>query len=172
MIIEYKGIKPKLAADVFVDETALVIGDVEIGAGSSVWFHSIVRGDVNYIRIGERTNVQDSCVVHVTHLKFPTFIGTETTLGHRVVVHGCAIGDRCLIGIGAIVLDGAQIGDGCIVGAGAVVPPGMKVPAHTLVMGVPAKVIREVKAEDKEAVEKPLKQYMRLAGDYGSRNSN
>lgn len=172
MILAYKDVLPKIDMEAFVEETALVIGDVQIGAGSSVWFYSVVRGDVNFIRIGERTNIQDSCVVHVTFEKWPTHIGSETSLGHRVVVHGCRVGDHCLIGMGAVVLDGAEIGDNCIIGAGAVVPPGMKIPAKSMVVGVPAKVIREVTEKDFEAIDNPAGRYMGLAEDYRVRNSN
>ncbi len=172
MIIPYKGVAPVLASDVFVDQTALVVGDVEIGAGSSVWFYSVIRGDVNFVRIGEKTNVQDSCVVHVTHKKWPTHIGSETTLGHRVIAHGCTIGDRCLVGMGAVVLDGAEVGDNCIVGAAALVPPGMKVPGNSLLMGVPGKIVREIKSEDRDSIRNPVKEYALLAKEYKYRNCN
>ena len=112
MILDYKGVMPKIADGVFIDESAFVIGDVELGSGVNIWFYSVVRGDVNYIKIGDRTNIQDQCVVHVTRKTFPTIIGNDVTLGHRALVHGCVIGDRALIGMGAIVLDGAKIGDG------------------------------------------------------------
>jgi len=171
LILPYLEVWPKLDPTAFVEETALVIGDVEMGPGSSVWFHSIVRGDVNYIRIGERSNIQDSCVVHVTHKKWPTFIGSETTLGHRALVHGCVIGDHCLIGMGAIVLDGAEIGDNSIVGAGAVVVPGMKAAPNSLLVGVPAKRVREVTEDDVTMIENPLNQYQRLAEHYRERAS-
>jgi carbonic anhydrase/acetyltransferase-like protein (isoleucine patch superfamily) len=155
----------------FVEETALVIGDVEMAEQSSAWFYAVIRGDVNSIRIGERTNIQDSCVIHVTHHKWPTLIGADCVLGHRVVVHGAVIGDHCLIGIGSIVLDGAEVGDYCIVGAGALVPPGMKIPARTLVMGVPAKPVREISAKDYDMIINQPLEYLGLMQDYALRNS-
>ena len=171
MIIKYLDDYPKVDESAFIDETAIVAGDVEIGALSSVWFYSVVRGDVNYIRSGEKTNIQDLCVVHVTHKKWPTYIGAETTLGHRATVHGCRIGDHCLIGMGAIVLDGSEIGDNSIVGAGALVPPGTKAPARSLLVGIPAKRVREVTEADMSFIDDPLKQYLMLARHYRDRAS-
>ena len=121
MIIAYQGQQPRLGPEVFIENSAMVIGDVELGAGSSVWFNAVVRGDVNYIRVGERTNIQDLCMVHVTLDKWPTIIGSGVTMGHRAVIHGARVGDQCLIGMGAIILDGAEIGDQSIIAAGALV---------------------------------------------------
>lgn len=166
MIIEYLGQRPRLGAEVFIEQSARVIGDVELGAGSSVWFNAVVRGDVNYIRIGERTNIQDLCVVHVTLDKWPTFIGYGVTIGHRAVIHGARIGDQCLIGMGAIILDGAEIGDQSIIAAGTLIPPGMKVPPRSLVMGVPGKVARPVSDDDLTGIIKQGKEYERLAEEY------
>lgn len=128
---------------------AVVVGDVEIGPESSIWYGSVVRGDVHHIRIGARTNIQDACVVHVTRDRFPAWIGAEVTVGHRAVVHGCRVGDGALIGIGAIVLDGAEVGEEALVGAGAVVTPGTRVPARTLVVGTPARVVRDLTDEER-----------------------
>ena len=171
MILAYKGIWPRIDPKAFVEDTALVIGDVEIGARSSIWFRAVARGDVNYIRIGEGTNIQDGCVVHVTLNKFPTFIGSGTTVGHGAIIHGVRVGDHCLIGMGAILLDGAEIGDHCLIGAGSVVPPGMKVPPRTLVMGVPGKPVREVRDDDVERIRNQGLEYLKLAEDYRERNS-
>ncbi len=171
MIIEHKGVWPVIDETAFIESTAVVAGDVEIGPYSSIWFYSVVRGDVNYVRIGERTNIQDGSIVHVTLERWPCIIGSETTLGHRALAHGCTIGDRCLIGMGAIVLDGAEVGDGSIVAAGAVVPPGMKVPPGKLAAGVPAKIIRDVKETDLHFIREPLEQYIALSHDYKDRNS-
>ena len=143
MRIEYKGIVPTCHGSVFLAEGAMVIGDVEIGEESSVWFHTVIRGDIHRIRIGRRTNVQDQCTLHVTR-KNPLAVGDEVTIGHRAVVHGCTVEDVSLIGIGAVVLDGAVIGRGSVIGAGAVVAPGTVVPAHSLVLGVPGKVVRDL----------------------------
>jgi carbonic anhydrase/acetyltransferase-like protein (isoleucine patch superfamily) len=141
VLIGFRGIVPTCHESVFVAEGAMVIGDVEIGEESSVWFHTVIRGDIHRIRVGRRTNVQDHCTLHVT-TRDPLAVGNEVTLGHRAVVHGCTVEDLCLIGIGAVVLDGAVIGRGSVVGAGAVVPPGTVVPPHSLVLGVPGKVVR------------------------------
>jgi len=172
VIIAYRGRSPRLDPAAFVEETALVIGDVEMGAESSAWFHAVIRGDVNFIRIGERTNIQDGCVVHVTLDKWPTIIGSDTTVGHRAVLHGCRVGDRCLVGMGAIVLDGALVGDYSLIGAGALVPPGMKVPPRSLVVGVPGKVVRELKEADIDMIVKQSKEYEELARLYRERNCN
>jgi carbonic anhydrase/acetyltransferase-like protein (isoleucine patch superfamily) len=147
-ILLFDGKAPRLAASAFLAEGSVVVGDVEIGDGSSLWFGTIVRGDVNHVRIGARTNVQDMSVVHVTSRTHPTVIGDDVTVGHRAVLHGCTIQDRCLVGIGAIVLDGAVVGPDAMVGAGALVPPGMVVPPGTLVLGAPARVKRPLTPDE------------------------
>lgn len=159
LVMPFEGRMPILAPGVYLAPTAVVVGDVEIGEETSVWFHTVIRGDVNRIRIGRRSNVQDNSVVHVTWRTGPTTIGDDVTLGHRVVVHACTIHDRCLIGMGAVVLDGAEIGPDAIVGAGAVVPPGMRVPPGTLAVGVPAKVVRPLTEADRAMI-------LTLAGRY------
>lgn len=166
MLIPYKDKTPLLAEGVFVERSAAVIGDVEIGAGSSVWFNAVIRGDVHRIRIGRRTNIQDGSVVHVTLGKWATAIGNDVTVGHRAVIHGATVGDHCLIGMGAIVLDGAELGEFVLIGAGALVPPGMKVPPRSLVVGVPGKVVRELKDSDIEMMIHQSKEYEWLAKDY------
>ena len=138
MLKVFRGVHPQVAASAFVEETAQVIGDVIIGDSCSLWFNVVVRGDVNYIRIGERTNVQDGTVVHVSHRTHPTWIGDDVTIGHNVTLHGCRIGNRCLIGMGAIVMDGVEIGDDSMIAAGALVVPGTMVPSGTLFAGAPA----------------------------------
>jgi carbonic anhydrase/acetyltransferase-like protein (isoleucine patch superfamily) len=138
----YRGVLPRVHPTAFIDDSAQLIGDVEIGEESSVWMAVVVRGDVNAIRIGRRTNVQDGTVVHVMIDRHPTTVGDNVTIGHAAVVHGCTIEDQCLIGMGAILLNGAHIGAHSIVAAGALIPEGMKVPAKSLVMGSPAKVKR------------------------------
>src|SRR5512133_3956852 len=149
VIQPYDGRAPRLHPSVYVAETGVVVGDVEIGEGSSVWFGAIVRGDVHHVRVGARTNLQDQTVVHVTGGKHPTIVGDDVTVGHRVVLHGCTVHDRCLVGIGAIVLDGAVVEEEAMVGAGALVPPGMVVPSGTLVLGAPAKVKRTLSDEER-----------------------
>lgn len=144
MIMAYRGILPQIADDAFVAPTATVLGDVHIGAESGVWFGVVLRGDVNRIRIGRRTNLQDGTIVHVTSGTHPTLIGDGVTVGHGVNLHGCTIADGCLIGIGAIILDGALIGESSMVAAGSLVVPGTVVPPRSLVVGSPAKVKREL----------------------------
>lgn len=143
-VIPYDGRAPRVAPSAFLAEGTVVAGDVEIGERSSIWFGTVVRGDVNTVRIGARTNVQDQSVVHVTGGTHPTVIGDDVTIGHRAVLHGCTVHDRCLVGIGAIVLDGAVVGPDAMIGAGALVPPGMVVPPGKLVLGAPAKVKRDL----------------------------
>jgi gamma-carbonic anhydrase len=148
IIRSFGGKAPRLHASVFAAEGSAILGDVEIGEASSVWYGVVVRGDVNCVRIGARTNVQDGSVIHVTSNTHPTVIGDDVTIGHRAVLHGCTVKDRCLIGIGAIVLDGAVIGPDAMVGAGALVPPGAIVPPGTLVLGSPAKPKRPLTAQE------------------------
>ena len=166
MLRDYIGVWPRLGADVYIDESALVIGDVTIGAGSSVWMQTVVRGDVNTIRIGARTNIQDLCVAHVTYQKFPLTIGDGVSIAHQVVVHGCTIGDHVLIGIGARVLDGACIEADAIVGAGALVPPGMRVPSGHLVLGLPARVARPLSDAERDHIRELEARYVRVAQCY------
>lgn len=153
LTLPFKDIKPEIHHTAFCAQTAVIVGDVVIGLESSVWFGTVLRGDVEPIRVGSKTNLQDLVMVHVTGGKGPATIGDQVTVGHRAVIHGCTIHDRCLIGIGAIVLDGAEVGPDSIVAAGAVVPPGMKVPPRTLVRGVPARVSSEL---DEKALESIL----------------
>src|SRR5512139_364416 len=148
VILRFDGKAPRVAPSAYLAEGSVVTGDVEIGEQSSIWFGTVVRGDVNHVRIGARTNVQDQSMVHVTGGTHPTVIGDDVTVGHRAVLHGCTVKDRCLVGIGAIVLDGAVVGPDAMVGAGALVPPGMVVPPGTLVLGAPAKVKRELTPDE------------------------
>ncbi len=165
MILPYKGIVPVCHPTVFVAEGARVIGDVEIGEDSSVWFNTVIRGDINRIRIGKRTNVQDNCTLHVTSAREVT-VGDFVTFGHGVVAHGCTIEDFCLIGIGAVVLDRAVIGRGSVVGAGAVVSPGTVVPPHALVLGVPGKVVKILVPESAVANRITADHYVEYARSY------
>src|SRR5258708_2921323 len=142
MIRDHRGRRPRLHPTVFVDSSAQVIGDVEIGEESSVWMCVVIRGDVNAIRIGKRSNVQDGTIVHVMTKTHPTTIGDSVTIGHGAIVHGCTIEDTCLIGMGAILLNGAHVGTGSIVAAGTLLVEGMTVPPRSLVMGSPGKVKR------------------------------
>ena len=153
----------------FVADTATVIGDVEIGEDSSVWFGSVIRGDVNYIRIGARTNIQDLTVVHVTTGTHPTVLEDEITVGHRVVLHGCHVGSGCLIGIGAILLDGVRVGARSLVAAGSLVTPGTEIPPQSLVMGSPARVKRELTADEFVYLDRSWRNYVELKNDYLNR---
>jgi len=144
MLRPYRGTVPRVHPTVYIDESAQVIGDVEIGEESSVWMSAVIRGDVHSIRIGRRTNVQDGTVVHVMRDTHPTIIGDAVTIGHAAIVHGCTIEDRCLIGMGAILLNGVRVGSGSIVAAGSLLPEGTRVPPRSLVMGTPGKVKRSV----------------------------
>lgn len=148
LIRPFEGAHPRVDPTAWVAPGAAVLGDVEIGPESSVWYGCVVRGDVNSIHIGARTNLQDLCVVHVTKDRFSTRIGDEVTVGHRAVVHGCEVADGALIGIGAIVLDGARVGPEALVAAGALVTPGTEIPARVLTMGSPARVVRELSVDE------------------------
>ena len=163
IIRPFRGRAPRVDPTAFVADGCTVVGDVELGPGASLWYGTVVRGDVNHVRIGARTNVQDNSVVHVTGGTHPTVIGEDVTVGHRVVLHGCTVHDRCLIGIGAIVLDGAEIGPDAMVGAGALVPPGMKVAPRTLVLGTPARVARRLTDAEVEHLRASAAHYVEYA---------
>ena len=165
MIRTYKGIKPKLGARAYVDASAQVVGAVELGEDASVWMNTVIRGDVNRIRLGARTNVQDNCVLHVT-AQHPTVLADDVTVGHSVTLHGCTIEKHCLVGIGAIVLNGAVVGEESIVAAGALVPEGMQVPPRSVVMGAPAKVKREVTEEERAGLRRYAENYVRYKDEY------
>jgi gamma-carbonic anhydrase len=147
-LYELAGVRPVLGRDVFVADTASVIGDVHLGDEASVWFGAVLRGDYYPIRIGARTNVQDNCVVHITAGRAATTVGDDVTVGHAATLHGCTVGNRCLIGMGSIVLDGAVIGDDSFVAAGSLVTPGTVVAPRSFVVGRPARVTRAVTEDD------------------------
>ena len=167
MIVELEGKRPKLDPSVFIAENAMVIGDVEIGPQSNIWFHSVVRGDVNFIRIGSYCNIQDACVLHVEKDLNPLFLEDGVVLGHRVVVHGCRIRKGSLIGIGAIVLNGAEIGEESIVAAGSVVTPKTIIPPRTLALGIPARPIRALEEKDLQMISQTVRNYQDLKELYG-----
>ena len=160
IVSSYDGKTPRFGARVFVAENAAVIGDVELGDDCSVWFSTTIRADVNAVRIGAGTNVQDNCTIHVTHHDWPTVIGAHVTIGHGAIVHGCTVHDGALIGIGSRVLDGAVIGESALVGAGALVPPGMHVPPRTLVLGTPARVKRELTEDELAHLDRSWRNYI------------
>ena len=150
----------------FVTDDAIVIGDVEIGEDASVWFGSIVRGDVNYIRIGARTNIQDGCVIHVSSRTHPTILEEEITVGHRVTLHGCHVERGCLIGIGSILMDGVRVGARSLVGAGSLLTPGTQVPPRSLVLGLPARVKRELTDDELAFLDRSWRNYVELKAKY------
>ena len=166
MVLEHKGVVPQLDISVFLAPSACVIGDVRIGEKSSLWFNVVVRGDVNFIRIGNRTNIQDGTVVHVTRNTHPTIIGDDVTIGHNVTLHGCTVHDGSLVGIGAIVLDGAVIGASSLIAAGSVVAPGTQVPPRSLVMGSPGRVKRTLSDEECSDIHAIAGHYIQYQHDY------
>jgi carbonic anhydrase/acetyltransferase-like protein (isoleucine patch superfamily) len=166
MLRAYRSVRPTVHPSAFVDISAQVIGDVHIGPESSVWMNVVVRGDVNYIRVGSRSNLQDLTLVHVMRNTHPTIIGDEVTIGHSAVVHGCRIEDRCLIGMGAILLNGCRIGTGSIVAAGTLVPEGMVVPPGSMVMGLPGKVRRVLTPEEDASIKWYADNYVRYRLDF------
>ncbi|MBW2524221.1 MAG: gamma carbonic anhydrase family protein [Deltaproteobacteria bacterium] len=166
ILLPYGGVHPKLGRDVFVAPTAAVVGDVTIGDDASIWFGTVVRGDVGFVRIGARTNVQDLCCLHVTGGEADLVVGDEVTVGHGAMLHGCTIGDGCLVGIGAVVLDRAVVGEGAIVAAGALVPPGMKVPPRSLVRGLPAELVGPLRDEQLRRGARGATHYVEVAARY------
>ncbi len=158
-LYSYQGIKPQYDSSVFIAPSADVIGKVVLHENVNIWYQCVVRADVNSIFIGKNTNVQDLSMLHVTK-DFPLFIGENVSIGHHVVLHGCTIGNSCLIGMGAIVMDGAEIGENCVVAGGSVVPPGKKYPAHSMIMGNPAVVKRELTSEERVQYSNHYKSYV------------
>lgn len=165
-IVTYKGITPTIDPTVFIADGVHIIGDVVIGKDSSVWYNTVIRGDVNFIRIGERTNIQDNSVIHVTNKKFPTHIGSDVTIGHGAVIHACSIHDHSLIGMGAVVLDDAKVGPFALVAAGAVVTMGMVIPEGVLAAGVPAKVIRPLSEDERKFLRQSAQNYVDYVATY------
>lgn len=165
-LIPYGGVGPRLGRRVFLAPSAVVTGDVELGDDVSFWFHTVARGDVNWIRIGARTNVQDGAVLHVSHRTHPLSIGEGVVIGHAAVLHGCTVEDGALIGIGARVLDGAVVETGAQVGAGALVTPGTRIPAGHLALGLPAKVARPLTAEEQRTIGEIAERYAGLKERY------
>jgi carbonic anhydrase/acetyltransferase-like protein (isoleucine patch superfamily) len=166
VIRPFRGTTPVIDPSVFVADTATIVGDVHIGAGSSVWFGAVIRGDVFHIRIGEQTSIQDNSVLHVTHDRFATIVGNRVTVGHSVTLHGCTIGDLCIIGMGSTVLDQVEVGERCIVGAGALLTPGTKVPPGHLVVGAPARIKRPLTEAEHNWLVASAAHYVELARIY------
>jgi carbonic anhydrase/acetyltransferase-like protein (isoleucine patch superfamily) len=166
LIRSYRGRAPQIAATAYIDPDAVIIGDVQIGEHASVWPGVVIRGDVHFIRIGARTNVQDGSVLHVMRDEHPLILGDDVTIGHGVVLHGCTIESQCLVGMGAIILNGAKIGTGSIVAAGTLVTEGTAVPAGSLFMGHPGKFRRACTAEDLKTIEEYAQRYVEYAETY------
>jgi len=167
MIRPFKGVTPAVDPSAYVDESAQVIGDVHIGAESSVWMNVVVRGDVNHIRIGKRTNIQDLTMVHVMRETHPTVIGDEVTIGHSAVIHGCTIEDRVLIGMQAMLLNGVHVEQDSIIAAGTLLTEGTRIPAGSLVMGRPGKVKRPLSEPELAEIRRLSQAYVNYRLDYG-----
>lgn len=167
-IYAHKGVTPRLGTGVYLAPNASVIGDVTIGDSSSIWFGAVLRGDVFPIRIGARTNIQDNAVVHVTGGKAATTIGDDVTVGHLALIHGCTIGDRCLVGMGSIVLDGAIVEEECFIAAGSLIPPGMRVASRSLMVGRPARKARTLDDADLEEIRNAGALYVQYARDFAT----
>jgi gamma-carbonic anhydrase len=165
MLVPYRELKPVIAPDVFVADSARVIGDTRLGAGASIWFGAVLRGDINYVSVGKRSNIQDNSVLHVGD-NHPCIIKDHVLVGHQATIHGCTIHNGCLIGIGAIILNGAVIGKESLVAAGALIPEGMKVPPRSLVLGTPARVKRKVKKAELEDIRYWVQRYYALGQIY------
>lgn len=166
MIKPFLGKFPRIHETAFVTDDAVIVGDVEIGEDASVWFGSILRGDVNYIRIGARTNIQDQTIIHVSSKGSPTIVEEEVTVGHRVTLHACHVEQGCLIGIGAILMDGVRVGANSLVGAGTLLTPGTQIPPRSLVIGSPGRVKRELTDDELASLEHSWRNYVELKEKY------
>jgi len=166
MIKKFRGKSPIIPDSCYVSESVDLIGDVTLGENVSLWFGTVVRGDMHFITIGNRSNIQDNSVVHVTTDISPTRIGSEVTVGHNAIIHGATIEDRCLIGMGAIIMDDAVVGEGSIVGAGAIVPPNKIIPPRSLVVGLPAKIVRQTTDEELEMIIERAQHYIDFSQKY------
>jgi gamma-carbonic anhydrase len=166
MIRPYRGKRPEIAASAYIDPAAVIIGDVVIGADSSVWPCTVIRGDVHHIRIGARTNIQDGCVLHVMRDEYPLILGDDVTIGHSVTLHGCTIASRCLIGIRAILLNGVTVGSGSIIAAGTLVLERTEIPPGSLVVGHPGKVKRMLTPTDQATIEDYAARYVEYKNIY------
>ncbi len=160
MLLAFRDKMPRTDSTSYIVESAAVIGDVIIGAESSIWFNAVIRGDVNYITIGKRTNIQDGCVLHVAREKYPLIIGDDVTVGHNAILHACTIESCCLIGMGATVMDGSTIGKNCIIGAGSLVTPNTVIEPGNMVMGSPAKVKRKLADNEIHSIVKSASHYV------------
>ncbi len=166
MIITHHGRTPQIDPSAYIQKSAQIIGEVQVGSESSVWFNAVVRGDVCAVRIGARVNIQDNATIHVFSGGIPTILGDGVSVAHNVVVHACTIGDFTLVGMGAIVLDGAEVGEECLIGTGTVVTPRTQVPPRSLVLGNPGRVIRRLKSEEVASLHRSANNYVRFSREY------
>lgn len=165
MVIKYKNYNPQIAQSAFIAPNSTLIGRCIIEENCSIWFNTVIRADVNEIKIGKNVNIQDGSVVHCDH-DYGVIIADNVTIGHKAIIHGCNIGSNCIIGMGSTILDGASIGENCIVGANSLVTSGKQIPGGSLVMGSPAKVVRELKDEEIEGIKESVAGYVALSKEY------
>ena len=165
-LLPFKNKVPRINSDCFIAPNSVIIGDVEIGSRTSIWFGTVLRGDVFYIKVGDNTNIQDNSVVHVTTNKYPTIIGNNVTIGHSVTLHGCSIKDNSLVGIGSVVMDECELGEWSIIAAGSVVKPNTKIPSGKLWGGLPAKEIRDINDMEREWIKELSNNYVELSKQY------
>jgi len=166
LILPWRGVSPLIAADAFIAPNAVIVGDVVIGAGASIWFNCVIRGDVNHIRIGARTNIQDGSVVHVTYKKWPTIIGDDVLIGHMATIHGCTLESKAFVGMRATVMDDVTVESEGMVAAGALVPPGKRILKGQMWAGAPAKFVRDVRPDERAIYEDAAKRYVDLGAEY------
>ncbi|MCC5816552.1 MAG: gamma carbonic anhydrase family protein [Leptospira sp.] len=166
MIYEFQGKKPLIDPTAFIAPSAEIIGDVHIGKNSSIWFQCLIRGDVNYIRIGENVNIQDMSLIHVARNVYPVNIGNNVSLGHRVTLHGCTLKDNSFVGMGATIMDDVELGEFSFVAAGSLVTPGKKIPPGVLVMGSPAKIVRDINEKEREIITRTAENYRKYKNNY------
>ncbi|MCB1143955.1 MAG: gamma carbonic anhydrase family protein [Leptospiraceae bacterium] len=166
MLYRFRSIEPRIHSTAFIAPSAEIIGDVVIGEDTSIWFQCLVRGDVNYIRIGDRCNIQDKTLIHVARDEFPVTIGNNVSIGHSVTLHGCVLKDHSFVGMGSTVMDGVEIGEYSFVGAGSLVTPGKKIPPGMLLMGRPAKILREINENERMIIERTYKNYQKYKENY------
>lgn len=168
IILPWRGVSPTIASDAFIAPNAVIIGDVVIGAGASIWFNCVLRGDVNYIRVGARTNIQDGTVVHVSHKSYPTVIGEDVLIGHMATIHACTLESKSFVGMRATVMDGAVVEREAMVAAGALVTPGKRVLQRQMWAGAPARFLRDLKPEELESHANGVARYAELAAAYNA----
>ncbi|WP_036063898.1 gamma carbonic anhydrase family protein [Leptospira noguchii] len=165
-ILEYMGKRPQIHESVFLAPGSQVIGDVVIGKNSSIWFQTLVRGDVNYIRIGENVNIQDLTIIHVARDVYPVEIGNNVSIGHRATIHGCKLKDNSFVGMCATLMDDVEVGEFAFIGAGALITPGKKIPPGVLVMGSPGKIIRDITDKEREIIVRTTNNYIKYKENY------